>query len=87
MNEMINNLGGRIVTLLRVINIDRREWSQDERRFTESRPCTRFDHELRGMTMAMKAMGIEFEFDFDENVIEYTAISIMGRRFDVNKEA
>ena len=83
MKEMINNLGKRMVVLLRVVNISCREWAQDERRFTELRPCTKFDHELRGMTMAMKAMGIEFEFDFDENVIEYTAVTIMGTRFEI----
>ena len=83
MKEMINNLGKRMVVLLRVVNIGCREWAQDERRFAELRPFTKFDHELRGMTMAMKAMGIEFEFDFDENVIEYTAVTIMGTRFEI----
>lgn len=83
MNEMIQNLGNRMVALMRVINIENRNWSEDERRFTETRPSNKFDHELHGMTMALQAMGIEFGFEFDGEVIEYTAITLMGTRFEV----
>ena len=72
MNTMINNLADRMVTLMRVINID-----------GISGEGNKFKHELRGMTMALQAMDIEFEFDFNSEVTEYTAITIMGKRFEV----
>lgn len=83
MNDMINNLGNRMVRLARVCNIEKREWSENERRFTEIRKPTKFDHEFHGMVMAIKAMGIEFDFEYNYETMEMTTIIIMGKRFDI----
>lgn len=83
MNEMINNVADRMITKMKVINTYDKEWATDERRFTESRPCNKFDHELRGMVHALQAMDIDFEFHWNDDVTQYTAITIMGKRFDV----
>ena len=73
MMTMINNLGNRMVTLMRVINIDG----------FHSENNAKFRHELNGMTMALKAMEIEFDFDYNYEVTKYTAVIIMGTRFEV----
>lgn len=83
MTEMLNNLSEHMIVKIRIINRYCREWAKDERRFNESRPCNKFDHELRGMTQAMKAMDIEFEFEYDAEVVEITAITIMGARYEI----
>ena len=70
---MINNLADRMITLMRVINID--GFHSDDNR--------KFRNELNGMIMALKAMEIEFDFDYNKEVTEYTAIIIMGTRFEV----
>ena len=75
MMTMINNLGNRMVTLMRVINIDG----------FHSENNAKFRHELNGMTMALKAMEIEFDFDYNYEVTQYTAVIIMGTRFEVEK--
>ena len=73
MMTMINNLADRMITLMRVINID--GFHSDDNR--------KFRNELNGMIMALKAMEIEFDFDYNKEVTEYTAIIIMGTRFEV----
>ena len=69
MKDMINNLGERMVTLMRVVNI-------------YGMSGNKLAYELHGMTMALQAMDIEFEFDFTENVDQYKSITIMGIKFD-----
>lgn len=71
MNTMIKNLGERMITLIRVVNL-----------CGISNP-NKLSNELNGMCMALKAMDIEFEFEFNDEVTEYTAITIMGIRFEV----
>lgn len=83
MKEMIKNIGNVIIVRMRVCNIRMREWSEDERRFTESRPLNKFDWELSGMLQALKHMGIEFEIDYNDCVTQYTGIEIMGIKFEV----
>lgn len=83
MKEMIKNIGNAIIVRMRVCNIGMREWSEDERRFTESRPLNKFDWELSGMLQALKHMGIEFEIDYNDHVTQYTGIEIMGIKFEV----
>lgn len=83
MNEMIKNIGNAIVVRMRVCNISMREWYEGEKRFTESRPLNRFDFELSGMLQALKHMGIEYEVDYNEDVTQYTSVTIMGTRFEV----
>lgn len=70
MAQMIQNLGDRMVVLMRVVNI-------------YGMSGNKLAHELNGMVMALKAMGIEYEFDFNENVDQYTAVTLMGKRFEV----
>ena len=83
MTEMLNNLAERMITKIRIVNTHRRFWAKDKRRFTESRPFTKIDHELTGMEHALKAMGIPFEYDFDDEVVEITAVTIMGNRYEI----
>ena len=83
MKEMIKSIGNTIIVRMRVCNISMREWSEDERRFTESRPLNKFDWELSGMLQALKHMGIEFEIDYNDRVTQYTGIEIMGIKFEV----
>lgn len=40
-------------------------------------------NELHGMTVALHAMGIEYEFDYNKDATEYTAVTIMGKRFEI----
>lgn len=83
MNEMLNNLAKRMTTKIQIINRYNEDWATDERRFAESRPCNRFDHELRGMEHAMRAMDIPFEYDFDDEMVKITAVVIMGNRYEI----
>lgn len=69
-NEMINNLGERMVTLMRVVNI-------------EGLSGNKLAYELNGMVMALKAMNIDYDFDFNNEVTQYTAVIINNIRFDV----
>lgn len=83
MEEMLNNLAECMAIKIRIINVYNKGWATDERRFTEHRPANKFDHELTGMTHALKAMGIPFEFEYDADVVEITAVIIMGIRYDI----
>lgn len=83
MNTMIENLGKRMVVKAKMVNHYAKAWSVDERRFNESRELNKFDHELRGMIQAIEAMDMEFSMEYDANVVEITAIVIMGYRFNV----
>lgn len=83
MNEMINKIADSMLTKMRVINIYCKKWAADEKRFTESRPLNKFDHELRGMVQMLKAMDIDLEFYWDDDAIEFTAITIMDKRFEI----
>lgn len=83
MDEMINNVASRMITKMRIINRYIEEWANDDKRFTESRQLNKFDHELRGMVQTLQAMGIDFEFHWDDDVTYWTAITIMGKRFEV----
>ena len=67
---MILDLGDRMVVLMRVVNL-------------YGLSGNKLAYELNGMTMAMQAMGIEFEFDFNDMVDQYTAVTICGQRFEV----
>lgn len=83
MNEIIENLGNRMVILARVVNIFRRDWARCPLRFSRSRPFRKHDYELGGMIQAAKSLGLNVEFDYDNDVVEITAIIIQGKRFDI----
>ena len=84
MDEMINNIAKRMITKIRVVNLYTKEWSQDDRRFTESRKKNKFDFELSGMFQTLEAAGISFDVEYNTDVSEITAIIIMGTRYSVN---
>lgn len=69
MKQMILDLGDRMIKLMRVVNI-------------YGLSGNKLAYELNGMEMALDAMGIEYEFDFNEAVDQYTAVTINGIRFD-----
>lgn len=69
---MINNLANRMIKLMRLINIE--GFHGDNRKFR---------HELNGMVMACKAMDIEIDFDYNSEVTKYTAVILMGKRFEL----
>lgn len=70
MNTMINNLGERMIILMRVVNL-------------EGLSGNKLAHELNGMVMALKAMEIDYDFEYNYEVTEYTALILNGKRFEV----
>lgn len=70
MNKMINNLGNTMITQMRVVNL-------------YGLSGNKLSNELYGMTQVIKAMGIELEFDFNNEVTEYTAVTLNGITFNV----
>lgn len=70
MNQMIENLGNRMVRKMAVVNI-------------YGIKGNKFAIELKGMCQALDALGIDYEFDFNEEVTQYTAITIDGKRFAI----
>ena len=82
MREIIEKLGNRMVTLIRVVNINRRDYELGNVRFY--RLLTKYDHELEGMTMAIEAMGLDYNFEYDKYMSDViTAVIIEGMRFNV----
>ena len=73
MNKALETLGERMVVLMRVINIDG----------FHSNNNAKFRHELSGMIMAVQAMDIDIDFDYDREVTHYTAVILMGKRYEV----
>ncbi len=67
---MIEKLGNRMVALIRVVNI-------------YGLHGNKLAYELRGMKMALNAMEIDCGFEYNQNVTQYTAIIIDGKRFEV----
>ena len=65
-----DDLGSRIIHLMSVVNI-----------FGLS--GNKLAHELHGMEMAMQAMHIEFEPEYNADVTQYTGITIMGKRYAI----
>ena len=84
MEEMMSNIAKRMITKIRVVNLYTKDWSQDERRFTESRKCNKFDFELSGMFQTLEAAGIPYDVEYNSDVSEITAIILMGTRYSVN---
>ena len=76
--EMINNIGDRLVTKMRVVNL-----YKESGEFADNiRKCP-FYSEFVGMTQMLKTLGIEFEIDWDVSVSNMTAVTVMGKRFEV----
>lgn len=79
MNEMIKNVGETAVIKMRIINRVRKEGEHAG----NLRKCPTYS-EFYGMTQTLKCMDIDFEIEWNpDNLDEMTAISIMGKRFEV----
>ena len=70
MTNMVNDLAERMVILMRVVNIS-------------GLSGNKLSHELNGMVMAVKAIGIDYEFEFNSDVTQYTALILNGNRYEV----
>ena len=77
---MIRNIGSVLVAKMRVVNMVKRN---NEYIFDNNIRTNPFYSEFAGMTLALKAMGIDYEIDWNEDVTEMTAITIMGIKFEV----
>ena len=79
MNEMIKNIGDLAVTKMRIINRVRKDGEYAD----NIRKCPTYS-EFYGMTLTLKHMDIDFEIEWNlNNLDEMTAITIMGKRFEV----
>lgn len=76
--EMINNIGDRLVAKMRVVNLYKKKGEYAG----NFRKCP-FYSEFVGMTQMLKTLGIDFDIDWDANVTQMTAVTVMGKRFDV----
>ena len=81
MTTMINNIGERMVVKARVVNQFMKDWLEGKEEGNLRR--NPFYSEFRGMTEMLKAMEIEFDIEYDEDVVSMTAITIMGKKFEV----
>lgn len=81
MTEMINNIGERMTLKARIVNEFMENWlAGNEEGNLRRNP---FYSEFQGMCQLLKAMGIEFDIGYDEKVTRMTAITIMGKTFEV----
>ena len=80
MKEMIKKIGESLVIKMRVVNMVRRN---NEYIFDNNIRTNPFFSEFVGMTQMLKAMDIEYDIDYNEDVTQMTAITIMGTRFEV----
>lgn len=70
MTKMFKDMAERMAITVRVMNMYIGEYEN-------KRSCP-FYSELKGMEMALKTMGIEFEYTFDIDVKTITAVTVMG---------
>lgn len=81
MTTMINNIGDRMVTKARVVNDFLESWMAGKEEGNMRR--NPFYSEFQGMCQMLKAMEIDFDIEYDSNVVKMTAITIMGKTFAV----
>ncbi|MDD6484010.1 MAG: hypothetical protein PUF72_05485 [Clostridiales bacterium] len=77
MNDMIERIGERLVAKMRIVNNKRIMDSFENKRY-----CPAYS-EFNGMLQILKTMNIDYDIDYDDEVTEMTAITIMGHRFKV----
>lgn len=70
MTNMVNALAERMVILMRVVNIS-------------GLSGNKLANELNGMFMAVRAMGIEYDLEYNPEVSQYTALILNGNRYEV----
>ena len=51
-------------------------------RYENKRECP-FYSELKGMELALKAMNIEYDFEYDDETYMIAAVTVMGQRVEV----
>ena len=81
MTEMINNIGNRMVTKARLVNKVLEEW--ETKGLDTPLRNNPFYSEFQGMCQLLKAMEMEYNIHYDNDVIRMTAIVIMGKFFQV----
>lgn len=82
-DEMIDAIGEKMVAKARIINLYLRDWSQDERRFSEPRKLNKFDFEFSGMAQAVKAIGFSVDVYYNEDGTQMSSIIIGSTMFKV----
>lgn len=80
MKEMIRKIGEYCVIKMRVVNmvLRNRDYIFDNNIRTNP-----FYSEFSGMLQMLKTMDFEFDVEWDEEVKQMTAITIMNQRFEV----
>ena len=81
MTEMINNIGNRMATKARLVNNFLESWYKGE--VSGNLRTNPFYSEFQGMCQLLKAMEMEFDIQYDNDVVCMTAIVIMGKTFEV----
>lgn len=81
MTELINNIGERMTIKARLVNDFVASWLEGKEEGNMRR--NPFYSEFQGMCQLLKAMCIEFDIEYDQEVTSMTAITIMGKRFAV----
>lgn len=81
--DMIDAVGELMVHKARIINLYLKDWAQDERRFSESRACNKFDFEFAGISQAVKAMGLNIDVLYSDDVTQISSIIIGATMFKV----
>ena len=81
MDTMINNIGDQMIVTARCVNIFLESWYKGE----ESGNLRNNPHysEFQGMCQLLKAMDVDYDIEYDREVVKMTAIVIMGKRFEV----
>ena len=71
MNKMMKDIAERMAITIRVANLYKGKYEN-------KRECP-FYSEWKGMELMLKAMGINFEYDFDDN-FEVSAVIVNGEK-------
>ena len=79
MREMIKKIGESMVIKMRVVNMVKKNNDY----FNSNIRTNPFYSEFVGMTQLLITMEIDFEIEWNEDVTQMTAITIMGTRFEV----
>ena len=76
--EMIQEIGSVMANKMAIVNMNKNneEWKGNLRKFP-------IFSELIGMEMTLKIMDVNYEYEFNEDVSEATALVIEGIRFEI----
>ena len=73
LNEILHSMANKAA----LVNI-----SKEDGEYKNMRECP-FYSELKGMELVLKMMGIEFDYEFNEDVTKMTAINSQGIRVEI----